>query len=134
MKKMYLQSVRSLLDCPAAERERLMARLGRAVSAYLEDAPEASEADLAENFGSPENCAARLLEECGPGPAAAERRRRGRRARIVLAVLAVVAALAACLVIHMWKNGGLVVIEHSHYEEKFSDDLPKGEVIYDYGY
>ena len=72
MKEQYLDSVRALLDCPQGERERLLSRLGQAVSAYLEDAPEAGEPELAANFGTPEECAARLLEECDPGAVAAK--------------------------------------------------------------
>ena len=53
---------------------------------------------------------------------AAERQRQKRRARIALAVLAAVAVLAICLVVHMWSNGGLVVIETTHY----MDGIPEG--------
>lgn len=135
MKETYLQSVRSLLDCPASERERLMARLEGAVSAYLEDVPDAAEGDLIANFGAPEDCAAQLLEECAPAAVAAERQRQKRRARIALAVLAAVLVVAVCLVIHMWSNGGLVVIETTHYTDGIPEWFPtdgEGSITYHY--
>ena len=62
----YLRAVRrGLADAPEEDRERLMKRLTEAVSAYLEEEPEAGEADIVRAFGKPEDCAAELLEECG---------------------------------------------------------------------
>lgn len=135
MKESYLRSVRSLLECPAPERERLLARLERAVSTYLEDAPDAAEADLIANFGAPEDCAARLLAECAPAAVDAERQRRKRRNRVLIAVLAAVLVVAVCLVIHMWSNGGLVVIETTHYVDGIPEDFPtggEGSITYHY--
>ena len=66
MKERYLHSVRLLLDCSPEERERLLSRLNCAISSYLEDVSDATEIDLVTNFGTPEDCAARLLEECTP--------------------------------------------------------------------
>ena len=110
MKEQYLDSVRALLDCPQGERERLLSRLGQAVSAYLEDAPEAGEPELAANFGTPEECAARLLEECDPGAVAAERRKKKKRHRLTVAVLAVLLAVMVGITAYLWSNGGFVVI------------------------
>ena len=63
MKEQYLDSVRALLDCPQGERERLLSRLGQAVSAYLEDAPEAGEPELAcPHDAAPPFCCARVLK------------------------------------------------------------------------
>lgn len=128
MKESYLQSVRFLLDCPSAERERLMAQLSGAVAAYLEDTPEATEADLIANFGTPEDCAAWLLEDCDPEVMAAERRRRRRFMRICITVLFALLIVAGCILFHMWKNGGLVVIETTHYENEFPQNFQMGQV------
>lgn len=124
MKESYLQSVRFLLDCPSAERERLMAQLSGAVAAYLEDTPEATEADLTANFGTPEDCAAWLLEDCDPEVMAAERRRRRRRNRIIGAILAVIAAISICFALYMRATSGTKVIEHTHYVEGLPEDFP----------
>ena len=78
MKKRYLHSVRNLLDCPSKEKGRLLQRLDNAVATYLEDVPDAGEPDLIAVFGSPEDCAARLMDECTPGAVAAERGKRNR--------------------------------------------------------
>lgn len=115
MKETYLRLVQEHLDCPEEERRRLLGRLEKAVDAYLADEPEA--ADLAAAFGAPADCARELLAECDAGAVAAERKKRRRRIGVVIAVLAVVLALLLGLVIHMWSNNGLVVIETTHYED-----------------
>lgn len=127
MKEAYLRSVGALLDCPAKERERLLGRLEGAVSAYLEDAPDAGEAELMGSFGSPEVCAARLLEECDPAAVADVRRRRKRRNRILVAALAALLALTLGVAAYLWSHGGLVVIETKEYANR-----PTGQVHYDY--
>lgn len=96
----YLRAVRrGLEDAPPEDRDRLMKRLTEAVSAYLEEDPEASEADLIKAFGTPEACAAELLEECDPDRVAAVRRKRRvwLYAAIALAVLAVLTAAVLLL-------------------------------------
>ncbi len=129
MKERYLHSVRILMDCPPEERERLLSRLSSAVTAYLEDAPEAGEADLISNFGTPEECAARLLEECAPTVLAAQRKKKSRSHRRLVTALAVLLAIALGLALYLWSNGGLVIIE-------LSDGLPEGmelgKVVYCY--
>ncbi len=132
MKEQYLDSVRALLDCPQGERERLLSRLGQAVSAYLEDAPEAGEPELAANFGTPEECAARLLEECDPGAVAAERRKKKKRHRITVAVLAVLLAVMVGITAYLWSNGGLVIIRLGKAVPDSIRNLPDNQVTYNY--
>lgn len=84
----YLQSVQRQLDAPREDRERLLARLSHAVSAYVEENPEATGEDLAAVFGSPERCAAELLGECDPAQVAEVRRKKRRRLVAVIVVLA----------------------------------------------
>ena len=101
----YLRAVRrGLADAPEEDRERLMKRLTEAVSAYLEEEPEAGEADIVRAFGKPEDCAAELLEECDPARVAAARRRRRLRLYALIAVLAVLAA--AALAVLLLRGGG----------------------------
>lgn len=130
MKEAYLRSVGALLDCPAKERERLLERLEDAVSAYLEDAPDAGEMELIENFGAPEVCAAQLLAECDPMAVADARRRRKCHNRILIAALTVFLALAVGVAAYLWSNGGLVVIEAKEYVNGFPEDITRGEVTY----
>lgn len=132
MKEQYLDSVRVLLDCPQGERERLLSRLGQAVSAYLEDAPEAGEQELLANFGTPEECAARLLEECPPEAVAAERRKKKKRHRITVAVLAALLAVTVGVASYLWANGGLVIIQLRNHDPKSWENLPPNHVTYDY--
>ncbi len=94
MRNAYVKAVGALLECPRRERERLLARLDGAVSAYLEDHPQATPAELAEGFGAPEVCAASLLAECDPQTVARLRRSRRVRIRVLTAALVLLAVLA----------------------------------------
>ena len=127
MKEAYLRSVGALLDCPVAERKRLLRRLEGAVSAYLEDTPDADETELTKNFGAPEACAAQLLEECDPAVVADIRRKKKRRNRILVAALAALLTLAVIVAAYLWSTGGLVTIETKAYANR-----PTGQVYYDY--
>ena len=96
----YLRAVRrGLADAPEDDRERLMRRLTEAVSAYLEEDPEAGEADIIKAFGTPEDCAAELLAECDPSRVEAVRQKRRRRLYAVIAALAAAALLLALAVV-----------------------------------
>lgn len=132
MKASYLHSVRRLLDCPAAERERLLRQLDRAVGAWIEDNPCADKAELAKTFGTPEVCAARLLEECDSTVVTDERRKRKLRTRVLIVVLTILLLAAVGIAAYLWSNGGLVIIEHVRYGENFPDDLPMDQTIYHY--
>ena len=96
----YLQSVQRQLDAPKEDRERLLARLSHAVSAYVEENPEATGEDLAAAFGSPERCAAELLGECDPAQVAKVRRKKRRRLIAVIAVLAILLIATIIYFIH----------------------------------
>ena len=84
MRERYLRSVRNLLDCPSNEKERLLQRLNSAVATYLEDVPDAGEPDLITVFGTPEDCASRLMDECSPGAVADVRKKRDRHHHVLL--------------------------------------------------
>lgn len=100
----YLRAVRrGLADAPEEDRERLMRRLKEAVSAYLEEEPEAAEADIIRAFGRPEACASELLEECDPTRVAAVRRRRRLQMCAVIAALVLAAVLVAAAL--FWRGG-----------------------------
>lgn len=132
MKEQYLDSVRVLLDCPQGERERLLARLGQAVAAYLEDVPEAGERELVVSFGTPAACAAQLMEECDPGAVAAERRKKKKRHRITVAVLAALLAVTLGVAAYLWANGGLVIIRMGKAVPESIRNLPDNQVTYNY--
>lgn len=106
MKDKYLRSVAALLGCPRAERARLLARLERAVDAYLEDQPEAGEADLAAVFGAPEDRAVQLLAECAPAALASDRQRKRRRGQLMAALLASLLVLTLALTAYLWSAVG----------------------------
>ena len=135
MKERYLRSVRTLLDCPSNEKERLLHRLDSAVATYLEDVPDAGESDLISVFGTPEDCAARLLEECTPGVITAERRKRNHRRHVLIAVLAVLLVIVTGITAYLCFNGGVTIIQVSRLPGL--QDLPPGYVSYgykDFGY
>lgn len=132
MRERYLQTVRSLLDCPSEARERLLFRLNNAVTTFFEDYPEASEEDLIANFGMPEDCAARLLDECAPAMIVAGRQKRDRFHHILTTVLVVVLSVAVSLSVYLWSNGGLVIIHTDNKEPDFWGNLPASHITYDY--
>ena len=72
MKERYLHSVRILMDCPSREKEHLLSRLSNAITVYLGDVPEASESDIVSNFGTPEECAAPVVDASYPPARAPE--------------------------------------------------------------
>lgn len=130
MKEHYLNAVRRLMDCPLEDRERLLSRLGSAVAAYLQDDPDADEAGLLANFGTPEDCAARLMEECRPAAVAAARRKKDRRHRVLVSVLAALLVIALGIAAYLWANGGLVIITTKDADPNEWENHPY--VIYDY--
>ena len=130
MKERYLRSVRSLVDCPSNEKERLLHRLDSAVATYLEDVPDAGESDLVSAFGTPEDCAARLLEECTPEAVTAERRKRSHRRHVLIAVLAVLLVIVTGITAYLCFSGGVTIIQVSRLPGL--QDLPPGYVSYGY--
>lgn len=124
MKETYLQSVQSYLDCPVAEKERLMGQITRAVEAYLDDTPESSMDDLTAEFGTPGTCAARLMEDCPPDVIAAARKGKDRKKSVLIGILGVLLVLALAASIYLFANGGFVTIETVHYEDEIPEDFP----------
>lgn len=132
MKECYLHSVRNLLDCPVKEKERLLFRLNSAITTYLEDVPEASEADLFSNFGTPEDCAARLLSECSPLIVTAARKQKNRHHRILLTVLAGLLTIVLGISAYLYLNGGIVVIRMGHAVPDYVKNLQRNQITYNY--
>lgn len=133
MKEHYLHSVRILMDCPPKERDRLLSRLSNAITAYLEDVPEASETDIVSNFGAPEDCAARLLDECTPTTVVIERQKKSRKHRVLMTILAVLLVITTGFALYLWSNGGLVIISTYHnVPPDYWDTMPSNHVIYAY--
>ena len=113
----YLRTVRrGLADAPGEDRERLMKRLTEAVSAYLEEEPEATEADIIRAFGKPEECAAELMEECDPTRVAAVRRKRRLRMYAMIAALALLTALILTALFLRSRTGEVLPESPSHGE------------------
>ena len=118
----YLRAVRRQLDVPKKDRKRLVKRLSEALSAYLEENPDASPQDLAAALGSPDQCAAELLSEFDPAQVAAVRRRKKALLYGVIAVLAALSVLLFCFAKYLFDNGGIVTIEIGHYDS--IEDMP----------
>lgn len=98
--EVYLQSIRRQLDVPKEARERLLARLSHAVSAYLEENPEATAKDIATVFGSPTGCAAELMAECDPAEVSKVRRNKQRRLFVIIGALAVLLIIMSAVFIY----------------------------------
>lgn len=133
MKERYLHSVRILMDCSPEEKERLLSRLSNALAAYFEDVPDADEKALIANFGTPEECAARLLDECTPTTVAIERQKKSRKHRVLMTILAVLLVITTGVALYLWSNGGLVIISTYHnVPPDYWDTIPSNHVIYAY--
>ena len=132
MKERYLHSVRILMDCPSREKEHLLSRLSNAITVYLGDVPEASESDIVSNFGTPEECAARLHDECTPAALAAERQKKSQSHRALMVILAALLTVAVGLAVCLWFNGGLVIIKTDDRAPDFWNDYPSEHIIYSY--
>lgn len=131
MKERYLHSVRLLLDCPHEVRERLLSRLNCAISSFLEDTSDATEIDLIANFGTPEDCAARLLEECTPSTLVTGRQKKNRYRRVIMIVLSILLVIAVGFAIYLWAHGGLMIIRTGKIQmNPGTSDLPLNQVIY----
>ncbi len=112
----YLRAVRrGLADAPPEDRDRLMKRLREAVTAYLEEDPEAGESDIVKAFGTPEDCAAELLSECDPARVAAVRRKR----RLYIAVAALVIALVIAAAVLRFRGGAEVPLTSNSFSHHF---------------
>ena len=114
----YCQEVRQRRELLVALRQELKDRFLSEPALTLEE--------ICQEVGPPEETTATLMEGVEPEALARYRARRGRKIRGLVIVLAAVAVLAVCLVVHMWRNGGLVVIETTHYEEGLPEDFPMG--------
>lgn len=131
MKERYLHSVRLLLDCPQDARVRLLSRLNCAISSFLDDTSDATEMDLIANFGTPEDCAARLLEECTPSTLVAGRQKKNRYRRVVMMVLSILLVIAVGFAIYLWTHGGLMIIRTGKIQmNPDTSDLSQNQVIY----
>lgn len=129
MKESYLRSVHALLDCSAEEKGRLLFRLDSAVTAYMEDVPEADRTDLAANFGTPEECAARLLDECDPAAILAERQKTGRYRCILIIILVILLIAVLGITAYFWfRYGGFAEIRIG----EGMPENPLGQIIYEY--
>lgn len=131
MKERYLHSVRLLLDCPHKERERLLSRLDCAISSFLEDSSDASEMDLIAIFGTPEDCAVHLLEECEPTTLVAGRQKKNRHRRVIMTVLSILLIIAIGFSIYLWAHGGLMIIRTGRVQiNPEVSDLPPNQITY----
>lgn len=131
MKERYLHSVRLLLDCPNEERERLLSRLNCAISSFLEDTSDATEMDLIANFGTPEDCAARLLEECTPTTLVVGRQKKNHYRRVIMMVLSILLVIAVGFAIYLWAHGGLMIIRTGKVQmNPGTSDLPSSQIVY----
>ncbi len=135
MKEKYLHRVRLLLDGTPEEKARLLKRLDKGITAYLEENPEATREQLYEVFGTPEKCALELSKECSP-PLLKKIKIERRRKYILYGSLLTLFVVALCVIGYIWTTYGKYgVIEQGTYlGEEVSDNYfeSRNEVIYHY--
>ena len=61
--KKYYRGIRRCLPCPGKLKRQIMDRITQAVSAYLEENPEADFEAVQQHFGTPQQIAADYIEE-----------------------------------------------------------------------
>lgn len=124
MKEQYLRSVGQLLDCPRRRKKRLLRLLDSAVSAYLADVPNAGVSELAANFGTPEECAAWLLEECDPASIAEAHRKKSLLRRMEIILFVILLAAAVGIAVYLWSTEGIFIINLCVGGPRFGACLP----------
>lgn len=122
MKEDYLRQVGELLTCAQKDRKRLLNRLDKGVSAYLEENPDATETQLYVAFGEPESCVAQLLDECGTSAVVARASCR-RKSRMVCAVLLILAVMATLFAAYLLSTGGVIIMDTENPFGKFAADI-----------
>lgn len=125
----YCQEVEQRLDLPPRQRRALLAGLRQELDERFASAPELTVEDLRRQVGPPEEVMSTLMEGVDPEEQALYRTRKKRRTRALIVALAAVLVVAVCLVIHMWSNGGLVVIETTHYMDGIPEGFPTDGVF-----
>jgi len=94
----YFRQVNSWIPCAGKMKRDILARIRDEVAGYLDENPEADDAELRERFGAPQRIAASYVEEMDAAELLNNLRIRRRILRI--------AAAAALAVVFMW---GVVV-------------------------
>lgn len=128
----YCREAERKLELPSGRRKTLLAGLQQELKERFSSEGDLTLRDICEEVGSPEDTAATLMESVSLEERERYRMQKRWKIRGLIAALAVIAVLALGLIAHMWSNGGLVVIETTHYVDGFPEDLPMGEVHYDY--
>lgn len=128
----YCREVERGLELPRTRRRALLEGLRQELEEKAASAEELTGEELRREAGTPREAASFLMENISQEEQDRYRIQKRRRRRVLIAALATVAVLAACLAIHMWSNGGLVVIETTHYADGIPEDFPRGEVRYEY--
>lgn len=113
----YCREVERGLELPRTRRQALLGGLRQELEEKFSPAKELTGEALSREAGTPGETAAFLMESVSEAEKGRYRTQKRRRSRALIAALAAVAVLAVCLVIHMWSNGGLAVIETTHYAD-----------------
>lgn len=131
----YCREVERGLELPRTRRQALLGGLRQELEEKFSPAKELTGEALSREAGTPRETAAFLMESVSEAEKGRYRTQKRRRSRALIAALAAVAVLAVCLVIHMWSNGGLAVIETTHYADGIPENFPmggEGKVTYQY--
>lgn len=131
----YCRAVGTALDLPKPRKQALLDGLRLELEDRFSPAEDMDPETLYRELGTPRETAEALLESVPQKERDAYRAKKKRRSRWTVAVLAIVAALALVCVGYLWHNGGLVVIETTHYTDGTMPDMPAdGEHVVRYHY
>lgn len=107
----YFQQLERLLDCPRSLRSSFVRQTQRMAEDFVQGRPDATQQELVDYLGEPQELAQGFLETLDPGVLERYRKRKKFLLRGCVAVLAV--ALAASIVwgFRLWNTQNIEIIE-----------------------
>lgn len=118
----YLKQVRQAMEVSSAAGEQILAGLENAIEEYLRQNPDASQADIQQHFGNPEEVAA----EYSPELPSEDRRRKLRRKKLAVGLLLALVLLVGVIVLIYYcivDKGPGVLVETSLPSSPYYDTL-----------
>ncbi len=132
----YYREVKRAVELPRNRKRDILNGFRQELTERFSTGSEVSDEAIYREAGTPQETAMLLMEGIPQEERDRYRRQKRRRTCALIAGLAAALLLVIGLVVHMWSNNGLVVIETTHYEDGvLPEDFPmggEGRVIYQY--
>lgn len=96
----YFQRVGTRLNCSRRLRDRLLERIRRGAEEFVAERPEATQKEVEEYLGNPEEVAQELMEALDPAEVKRYQKRKRIGVLLVIGILTVALVAASALLIH----------------------------------